>query len=249
MYRIIVNYIDYRFLGNPPGPRTVGKPKLLPRKVSFQTEKLPWPLFSAKISKQTLFGQVLKLLQTVCFMGPKQTFQPEVCFYLRKVSLLKFVLQVWSSCFGGFRHIAGQSHGSTLRLHHAWAHMALPNASTCISLNWLRHRPPCCWSLLFLVLPLFVFVFVVGWACVDGRGKSCISDFPECGRRACFSFPNHNFKTVPCSRKSTPRRAVLFFDGNRAWAGESARMGLEYRQVSHQDHEYAKRVADTPGSF
>ena len=26
-------------------------------------------------------------------------------------------------------------------------------------------------------------------------------------------------------------------------------MGLEYRQVSHQDHEYAKRVADTPGSL
>ena len=26
-------------------------------------------------------------------------------------------------------------------------------------------------------------------------------------------------------------------------------MGLQYRQVSHQDHEYAKRVADTPGSL
>ena len=49
--------------------------------------------------------------------------------------------------------------------------------------------------------------------------------------------------------KVNPRRSVLFFDGNRAWAGESARMGLEYRQVSHQDHAYAKRVADTPGSL
>ena len=54
---------------------------------------------------------------------------------------------------------------------------------------------------------------------------------------------------LPLQVWGNPRRSVLFFDGNRAWAGESARMGLEYRQVSHQDHEYAKRVADTPGSF
>ena len=100
------------------------------------------------------------LAQKVCFMGPKQTLQPKVCFYLRKVSFLKFVLQVWSSCFGGFHHIAGQSHGSTIRLHHAWAHMALPNASPCISLNWLRHRPPCCWSLLLLVLPLLLLLLL-----------------------------------------------------------------------------------------
>ena len=31
--------------------------------------------------------------------------------------------------------------------------------------------------------------YVVGWACVDGRVKSCISDFAACGRPAYFSFP------------------------------------------------------------
>ena len=33
------------------------------------------------------------------------------------------------------------------------------------------------------------FMHVVGWACVDGRVKSCISDFAACGSRAYFSFP------------------------------------------------------------
>ena len=36
---------------------------------------------------------------------------------------------------------------------------------------------------------LFSDVHVVGWACVHGRVKSCISDFAACGRRAFFSFP------------------------------------------------------------
>ena len=35
VYRIIVNYIDYRFLGNPPGPRTVGKPNFCYEKFRF----------------------------------------------------------------------------------------------------------------------------------------------------------------------------------------------------------------------
>ena len=36
VYRIIVNYIDYRFLGNPPGPRTVGKPNFCHEKFRFR---------------------------------------------------------------------------------------------------------------------------------------------------------------------------------------------------------------------
>ena len=42
-------------------------------------------------------------------------------------------------------------------------------------------------------------MLVVGWACVDGRVKSCISDFTACGRRAFFSFPcakTHVFKVL-----------------------------------------------------
>ena len=30
---------------------------------------------------------------------------------------------------------------------------------------------------------------VAGWACVDGRVKSCISNFAACGKRAYFNFP------------------------------------------------------------
>ena len=42
-------------------------------------------------------------------------------------------------------------------------------------------------------------MLVVGWACVDGRVKSCISDLDACGRRAFFSFPcakTHVFKVL-----------------------------------------------------
>ena len=40
-------------------------------------------------------------------------------------------------------------------------------------------------------------------------------------------------------------RTCCFFDGNKAWAGESKRLGIQYRQVSHQNHEYAKEVTTT----
>eukprot|EP00438_Fugacium_kawagutii_P035171 Skav226721 [mRNA] locus=scaffold3813:50419:51912:+ [translate_table: standard] len=41
-------------------------------------------------------------------------------------------------------------------------------------------------------------------------------------------------------------KTCCFFDGNKAWASECRRLDIMFRQVSHQDHEYAKRVAATP---
>ena len=41
-------------------------------------------------------------------------------------------------------------------------------------------------------------------------------------------------------------KTYCFFDGSKAWAGECRRLDIMFRQVSHQDHEYAKHVATTP---
>eukprot|EP00438_Fugacium_kawagutii_P031573 Skav225860 [mRNA] locus=scaffold810:104597:105238:+ [translate_table: standard] len=41
-------------------------------------------------------------------------------------------------------------------------------------------------------------------------------------------------------------KTCCFFHGNKAWASECRRFDIMFRQVSHQDHEYAKRVATTP---
>ena len=60
----------------------------------------------------------------------------------------------------------------------------------------ISHKMPFAGNCPFsLALPLSLFFhgapscLVEGWACVDGRVKSCISDFTACGRRAFFSFP------------------------------------------------------------
>ena len=44
-------------------------------------------------------------------------------------------------------------------------------------------------------------------------------------------------------------KTCCFFDGNKAWASECRRLDIMYRSVSHQDHEYAKRISTTPGQL